>query len=108
MTRAQRMHQLLQQAFQPVHLQLVDDSALHSRGSESHFRLLIVSSMFEGLSLVQRHKRVMQVLESEFQSGLHSISQKTISLQEWAKAPATVPKSSKCLKKTSSNASLGS
>ena len=76
----------LKQAFTPERLEVVDDSARHAghagaRGEgESHFNVVIVSSVFEGLSRVERQRRVNAALAGEFAAGLHALSIK-------AKAP---------------------
>ena len=58
MSRAERMTSQLQEVLTPVHLELTDESHQHSvpAGAESHFNLLIVSPVFEGKRLVQRHQ----------------------------------------------------
>ena len=42
----------------PVFLEIEDESHRHSRGEESHFKVLIVSEIFEGKSLIERHRMV--------------------------------------------------
>lgn len=41
---------------------------------ETHFRALIVSDAFKGLTAVQRHKKVFALLDEEFKNGLHALS----------------------------------
>ncbi len=44
-------------------------------GAECSSRLLIVSSNFDGLSTLERHKLVMSTLKDQFQSGeVHALS----------------------------------
>ena len=43
-------------------------------GGESHFRVMIVSSMFQGLSRVERQRRVHEVLADELKSRVHALS----------------------------------
>ena len=47
-------------ALSPTHLELVNESYKHNvpSGSESHFKVLVVSSAFEGRSLLDRHRLV--------------------------------------------------
>ena len=40
-----------------------DDSHLHSKGKETHFRMYIVSDEFSGTSYVDRHKKIMNTLK---------------------------------------------
>lgn len=44
----------------PLHLEIENESYKHSvpRGSESHFKLLIVSEAFEGKPVIARHRLV--------------------------------------------------
>ena len=43
-----------------------------------NFRLVVVSSIFAEISLVEQHKKVMKLLESKFKSGeLHALSLET-------------------------------
>jgi BolA protein len=70
----------LTQAFQPERLEVVDDSGRHSGHSgaresgESHFNVVIVSSLFQGLGRVERQRRVNAALKDEFDAGLHALS----------------------------------
>tara|TARA_R110001599_G_scaffold93331_3_gene243649 strand:- start:10440 stop:10733 length:294 start_codon:yes stop_codon:yes gene_type:complete len=78
--RTSRIRDLLTAAFEPVHLEIVDDSARHAGhagaapGGETHYNIAITSNAFEGLSRVQIQRAVMLVLQKEFDSGLHALS----------------------------------
>lgn len=80
MNRAERILSILTQEFSPSHLELHDESSRHeghagSRpGGETHYRLVIVSSKFNGVGKVQRHQKIYALLASEFGSGLHALS----------------------------------
>lgn len=78
--RLSRIHDLLTEAFEPLELQVTDDSAKHAGhagaapGGETHYSVTIVSEAFEGLSRVQIQRTVMMVLQKEFDTGLHALS----------------------------------
>ena len=80
MTVAETIRTKLEAAFSPVELRIIDESRLHQGhagahpGGESHFRVTIVSSMFQGLSRVERQRRVHQVLADELKSRVHALS----------------------------------
>ena len=80
--RLSRIHELLTEAFQPVELEINDDSAKHAGhagaapGGETHYTVKITSPAFEGLSRVQIQRTVMMVLQQEFDTGLHALSLK--------------------------------
>jgi len=98
MSRAQRIEAHLRDALSPVHVQLTDESHQHSvpEGSESHFNLLIVSDAFAGKRQVQRHQAVYRALDAELADGLHALTLKTLTPDEWDSAPGAAV-SPKCL-----------
>ncbi len=57
MTVQQSIQTKIAAALGPSHLEVVNESHMHSvpPGSESHFRVVVVSDRFEGLPLVRRH-----------------------------------------------------
>ncbi|MEM7327129.1 MAG: BolA family protein [Pseudomonadota bacterium] len=80
MIRSERIHHSLSQAFAPSTLEVIDDSHKHAGHAgaqpegETHYTVKIVSSAFEGLSRVAMQRAVMDVLQPEFDSGLHALS----------------------------------
>jgi BolA protein len=56
MTMQQRIEAALA-ALQPQHLQVLDESHMHSRGLQTHFKAVLVSDQFAGLNAVKRHRR---------------------------------------------------
>ncbi|MEO0466302.1 MAG: BolA family protein [Pseudomonadota bacterium] len=82
----ERIREKLTTSFDPVELNVEDDSARHAGhsgaapGGETHFNVTIVSENFQGLNRVQIQRTVHMVLADEFDSGLHALSLK-------AKAP---------------------
>lgn len=98
--REQRIHQILSQTFSPVHFELENESYMHSvpAGSETHFKVLLVSALFEGKSRIDRQRLVNEALKVELQSGLHALTQKTLTPEEWNKQKATLQfESPECL-----------
>ena len=88
----------LEEAFSPDHLQVINESASHNvpEGSESHFKVVLVSQSFEGQSAVKRHQSVYSVLTTELQSGVHALALHTYLPLEWKKQQS-VPNSPDCL-----------
>ena len=81
----QRIDAKLRQSFAPSHIELVNESSMHNvpPGSESHFRLVIVSSVFEGKSRVQRHQLVYRTLADELAGPVHALGLQTFTVAEW-------------------------
>jgi BolA family transcriptional regulator, general stress-responsive regulator len=70
----------LTQAFRPLHLEVVNQSHLHAghRSSpgtgESHFRVLIVASVFAGKTRLERHRLVNEALAAELKGKIHALA----------------------------------
>jgi BolA protein len=78
--RKKRIEVLLKNAFDPVSIEVRDDSKHHAShqsieegAKETHFYINIVSSSFKGLSKVKMHRQVYELLKDEFKSGLHAL-----------------------------------
>lgn len=80
MSTESRMREALMVGLQPTRLDLINESELHAghRGSpgtgESHFRVVIVSTAFTGLSRVARHRLVNGLLSAELAGGVHALA----------------------------------
>ena len=89
---ASAMRQKLTAALAPTHLEIKDESALHAGHAgapghgESHFRLLIVSDAFAGLSRVARQRRVNDILKAELAGPVHALSMQVVTPDEYTKA----------------------
>nr|XP_020653842.1 bolA-like protein 1 [Pogona vitticeps] len=82
----------LQAALAPVHLEVIDDSHMHAvpRGSETHFRVVVASRRFEGLSLIHRHRLVNDILQEELAGPVHALSIQAKTPQQWEKNPKVI------------------
>lgn len=75
-----RIREKLMLALEPHRLDVVNESEMHAghRSSpgtgESHFRILIVSPKFSGLSRVARHRLVNEALADELQGRIHALA----------------------------------
>lgn len=78
------------QAFKPEVLTVENESHNHSvpTGSETHFKVLIVSDLFSGQSRVERQQAIYKVLSEELKNGVHALSQRAYTIQEWEKEKA--------------------
>ena len=69
------------------HLTIMDDTGKHLRHQHydggRHFKIIIVSSTFEGVSLLDRHKLVYQALGGMIKNEIHAIGLKTIATSEY-------------------------
>ena len=61
------------------------DAEVTVTGDGRHFEAVVVSSEFEGQSLIQRHRLVMATCTAEIQSdALHALSIKAYTPEQWA------------------------
>lgn len=88
----------LTDSFQPSHLEVINESYMHSvpPGSETHFKVTLVSSAFNGKRQVQRHQAIYACLLDELRSGVHALALHTFSPEEWG-TNNQVPPSPQCL-----------
>jgi BolA protein len=78
---AKRIREKLERALVPQSLEVIDESHLHAghagsrQGGESHFRVKMVSQSFAGKSLLERHRKVNEVLADELKpDGVHALA----------------------------------
>ena len=72
---------ILNASLYPAFLNVIDESDKHSGhsgysgdGTVSHIRIEVVSSAFEGMTVMQMHRMIYQLLEEEINTGLHAIA----------------------------------
>lgn len=84
--------------FQPLHLEVINESHMHSvpPGSETHFKVVLACAAFTGKRQVQRHQAIYACLAQELAQGVHALALHTFSPDEWS-ASAAVPTSPQCL-----------
>ena len=78
-TRVERIRAALQAGLAPTLLEVGDDSALHAghAGAASgggHYSVKIVSSRFEGLRLVMRHRLVYDAVADMMRAEIHALA----------------------------------
>ncbi|MCS6985349.1 MAG: BolA family transcriptional regulator [Leptospiraceae bacterium] len=78
MTLEEIIQAKLEKTFSPTELIIENESALHKghlgQHEASHFRIMMKSSRFLGLSPLERHRLVYACLEEELQSKIHALS----------------------------------
>ncbi|MEG0858048.1 MAG: BolA family protein [Pseudomonas sp.] len=93
MSMQQKIEQSLT-ALAPQHLSVLDESHMHSRGQETHYKAVLVSEQFEGLNSVKRHQKVYATL-GELMGQVHALALHTYTPDEWQKVGAA-PASPTC------------
>ncbi|SFC35579.1 BolA/IbaG family iron-sulfur metabolism protein [Pseudoalteromonas denitrificans] len=78
------------------HLIVTNESHMHSAGTDSHFKVIIVSTEFEGKRLLQRHRAINSVLADELANHIHALALHTYTEHEWTELYEQAPLSPKC------------
>ena len=78
-SRLERIRSALQTALAPTLLEVGDDSALHvghagAASGGGHYSVKIVSSRFDGLRLVMRHRLVYDAVQDMMQAEIHALA----------------------------------
>lgn len=81
-------------AFSPQFLTVDNESHMHSRGDNSHFKVVVVADEFADMSKVKRHQRVYAVM-GELMQQIHGLAVHTYTPEEWARV-AEAPESPRC------------
>jgi len=100
MSIATAIEEKLLSAFSPLHLDVINESNNHNvpPGSESHFKVTIVSNNFEDERLIKRHRAVNSVLAEELAEKIHALALHTYTEKEWHDYyEANTPLSPNCL-----------
>lgn len=82
-----------------LHLEVINESGQHNvpPGSESHFKVVVVSNDFRGKSLVAQHRMVYGLLGKELEDQVHALALHTYSEQGWREQKGQAPLSPPCL-----------
>lgn len=93
----QHIEQKLQAEFHPQYIEVVNESGNHNvpPGSESHFKVTLVSDRFEGEKLIGRHRMVNTTLKAELGT-IHALALHTFTPEEWT-ARGQAPESPQCM-----------
>ena len=79
------------ESLSPTRLRIDNDSGRHAGpATESHFRLIIVSESFDGLSLVARQRLVYASLADEMAGPVHALQMKCLTPFEYDSANGEV------------------
>lgn len=99
MSIEQSISEKLQTQFLPQYLKIENESHMHSsgRGTESHFKIILVSSHFEGQRAIIRHRAIYTCLADELACGIHALALHTYTPSEWTNSQNLVPTSPNCL-----------
>ncbi|MDP2636045.1 MAG: BolA family protein [Pseudoalteromonas sp.] len=79
------------------HLNVVNESHMHSRGEDSHFKVIVVSEEFSAMRLLQRHRKINEVLKDELANHIHALAIHTFTPEEFSEQSGQIADSPSCL-----------
>ena len=99
MSVGKKIEHTLSDNFNLSHLEVINESHMHSGpNTESHFKVILVSDEFEDMKLVQRHRRINELLKFELENGVHALSLHLFTNNEWKDKEEYVKDSPPCAK----------
>jgi len=95
----QQIQNKIAQALAPLHLEVINESGSHNvpPGSETHFKLVVVTAAFEGKNRVARHRAIYAELAEQMANGVHALALHTYTPAEWQAGTGAAPDSPNCL-----------
>lgn len=96
-TRRSQLEGVLAQSFAPTILKIEDESHQHGGGRvESHFKVVVVSDVFDGKNLLARHKAVYSAVQDIMNQGIHALGLHCFTPSEWDRRMGNVAPSPQC------------
>lgn len=84
----------LQKAFPSAkHIDVINESSMHAvpPGSETHFKVVVVSEVFAAMKRLDRHRAVQEAVGADLQSTIKALSVRTVLPHEWNDACEVAP-----------------
>ena len=54
-------------------------------GNQDHFSVIVISPEFEGVSMINQHKKIYDALEDMVTKEIHALQIKTLTWEQWKK-----------------------
>lgn len=98
MNLQEKIEQKMADALPCKHLEVINESNKHNvpPGSESHFKVVVVSDAFDDQKLIVRHRQINKILAEELKQGLHALAMHTYTEAEWRAQQGDAPMSPPC------------
>jgi len=80
-------------AFSPLHIDITKEKLLFDlpNSEQFHFNVVIMSTLFEGLRIKQRHQAINSVLEKELIENIPVLTLHTYTEKEWLYKYSSLP-----------------
>ena len=54
-------------------------------GNQDHFSIIVIASVFKGISMINQHKMIYSALEDMVTKEIHALQIKTLTWEQWKK-----------------------
>lgn len=97
------IEQRLQQSLQPYYLSVENESFRHQvpKGSELHFKIIVVANEFKSITLTKRHQIIYQILQPLLKQ-IHALAIHCYTPEEWTDRGQQAANSPPCQNKRKS------
>ena len=89
MTIEHQIQTILSNNFQPVKLEIKNNSYLHKNHKEyredSHYSIIITSKLFDEKNRIERHQMIYEALQELMKTKIHALQIKAYSINEYNK-----------------------
>ena len=94
----QQVRQQLTDKLQPQYLEVTNESGNHNvpAGSETHFKVVLVSEQFIDKPMLKCHRLVYSALADQLAGPVHALALHTYSPEQWNAQEITAPASPLC------------
>ena len=101
MTKEQTIEQKVKDAYTLTHNEIINESSMHNvpPNSETHFKVVLVADEFQDLKLIERHRKLNELLKDELENGIHALSLHLFTQDEWSAKDEQTKDSPLCAKK---------
>lgn len=78
----EKVKSILEQAIEGAEVHILDP-----RNDGVHLEAYVIAKQFDGLSLVEQHRLVMEPLKASFATDLHALALRTMTPEKWNQSP---------------------
>jgi len=99
MTIQKKITQKILKSIKCEYLEVLNESHNHNvpKGSETHFKIIVISNDFLGRTLLSRHRFIHDILSKELQNDIHALALHTYTIEEWQHRTEQTIKSPLCI-----------
>ncbi|KAK9310222.1 hypothetical protein QLX08_000479 [Tetragonisca angustula] len=83
----------LTDSLHPSYIEIINESYMHNvpKGSETHFKVIVVSDKFKDISLIERHRMINKLLNEELKCNVHALSIVAKTPDQWKNENTITP-----------------